>query len=949
MALFAGNVNAQSSWDFSTISDADKTAMAADADWVFDSEKSRYGYTKELSAAALVANGSELACTSGLKFTADAPKDGTIGKARVRVNYGESRLELNGTNIVLTIPSLKAGQKITVVCKTGSSKTARGLYAGNVTAVSGSFNTKTTDQVTNVGTVTADGDVTLTTTDGGINIFSIKVEAASSTDPSDPSTPTTSYNNVSLNTNVNQMRLHLADGGINYYNTSDVNVAIDKAEGTVTVTPISGTWSDVYTKTVSTIDFAKAASTGGDGEITAKGIEITEAKGWYESAYVKWNLIDGATSYNVYVKGGKYSDYTKIDEQLVRNYGTYGRADVLGLVSGTYSIKVVAVNADGEQASVYGEATDMNVINYSREGFAHFNYSSGVGAYNNDGSLKSGGKVLYVTANTAKTVTTDVITSNKGTKTTTTGLQAILDAYQKGYDTTPLAIRIIGKVTLDDLDKISSSEEGLQIKGKNGYNEMNITLEGVGDDATVYGFGFLIRNCTSIEFRNFAIMRCLDDALSFDTENSHCWVHHMDLFYGKKGSAADQAKGDGTIDMKGNSQYITVDNNHFWDSGKASMCGMKEETGENWITYHHNWFDHSDSRHPRIRTMSVHLYNNYFDHNDVYGIGATTGSSVFVDRNYFGDAYRPMMSSGQGTDAKGNGTFSGETGGMIKAYGNIMSDKTSNFSYITYADDNTSFDAYEVSSATEQVPSSVKTLSGGTAYNNFDTNSSQIYSYTADAAADVPAKVKGFYGAGRLNHGDIDYTIPDETVIDEDKHHQPLPALANLIDSYTSSLKGIFGDESASSGENGSGDSGSGSGSDSGSDSGTTDNDSTTIDGTVLCSFDASGNPSASQVTCVQKAIKKNASVTVDGTTYSNCLKVDGKETVTITIDTQVTMTVYYDTTGTTSATTSKIDGTKVSITSNVLTTTLAAGSHTITKGDGEAAIGLIKLVPVTE
>ena len=26
------------------------------------------------------------------------------------------------------------------------------------------------------------------------------------------------------------------------------------------------------------------------------------------------------------------------------------------------------------------------------------------------------------------------------------------------------------------------------------------------------------------------------------------------------------------------------------------MCGMKSETGENWITYHHNWFDHSDSR-----------------------------------------------------------------------------------------------------------------------------------------------------------------------------------------------------------------------------------------------------------------------------------------------------------------------------------------------------------------
>ena len=36
---------------------------------------------------------------------------------------------------------------------------------------------------------------------------------------------------------------------------------------------------------------------------------------------------------------------------------------------------------------------------------------------------------------------------------------------------------------------------------------MNMTFEGVGDDATVYGFGFLLRNTKSVEFRNFAIMR----------------------------------------------------------------------------------------------------------------------------------------------------------------------------------------------------------------------------------------------------------------------------------------------------------------------------------------------------------------------------------------------------------------------------------------------------------
>ena len=315
-------------------------------------------------------------------------------------------------------------------------------------------------------------------------------------------------------------------------------------------------------------------------------------------------------------------------------------------------------------------------------------------------------------------------------------------------------------------------------------------------------------------------MRCLDDAMSLDTKNSHVWIHNMDLFYGKKGSAADQAKGDGTVDIKGNSQYITVAYNRFWDNGKASMCGMKSETGPNYITYHHNWFDHSDSRMARIRTMSVHMYNNYYQHNDVYGIGATMGSSVFMESNYFDAVKRPIMSSLQGTDAKGDGTFSGENGGLIKAYGNVFANKPENFSYIPYSENNTSFDAYEVSNPSEQVPSSVKTLVGGTSYNNFDTNSSLMYAYAADKAEDVPAIVEGFYGAGRLNHGDIDFVIPDETVV-TNGHQQPWPALASILDAYTSGVVKVFGENNAS-GEGGSTGGGETSGSTGGTEGGST-------------------------------------------------------------------------------------------------------------------------------
>ena len=926
-------------WTFGAMSEADKALCVADANWVLGTD--RYCYTLVLENEALVANNSELAYTKGLKFTAGAPADKSEGKAKVRLNYGSSRLELNGNGVSLIIPSLKAGQKVTVSCKTGSTSTARCLDATNLTSVSGSFGTPTKDQVTNVGTVTADGDVVLKTNGGGMNIYSIKVETVGGGSTVTPGSTDKITNAVARNSKVNQMYVTTNAGDVKYYNTADLTSVKFEGDKTI-ITPKSGAENDEYDASVQAISFAKKADQGesGDVENPAGVIQITEAKGWQESAYLKWAPFEGASSYNVYV------DDKKIDAQLIRQYASYYRADVLGLKAGTYSVKVVPVNAEGTEIAGANTASNLVVKSYNREGFAHFKYD-GVGAYNNDGTLKAGAKVLYITAKTAKTVSTTV---NTGKLETITGLQSIIDAYSKGKDKTPIAFRIIGKVSLSDLDHISSSAEGLQIKGAT----MNMTFEGVGDDATVYGFGFLLREAESVEFRNFAIMRCLDDAMSLDTNNSHVWVHNMDLFYGKKGGAADQAKGDGTVDIKGDSKYVTVAYNRFWDNGKASMCGMKSETGENWITYHHNWFDHSDSRMARVRTMSVHMYNNYYQHCDVYGIGATSGSSVFMESNYFDAVKRPIMSSLQGTDAMGDGTFSGEKGGLIKAYGNVFANKPDNFSYITYANNNTSFDAYEVSAPSEQVPSSVKTLVGGTSYNNFDTNSSLMYAYAADKAEDVPAIVEGFYGAGRLNHGDIDFVIPDETVV-TNGHQQPWPALASILDAYTSGVVKVFGESNAT-GEGGSteggetGGSGSGEGGSTGGSTGGTEGGSTVtpIEGTVTCSFTANGKEavpsnSAFALTGEAKNVKKEDTV-IEGTTYTASLKMESKTEVSFTTSQKMTLYVYYGLSG--ANTNVKVDGVKQ--TGAPTTVVLEAGAHKITKGD-TTTIALIKLVPVTE
>ncbi|MBQ7422556.1 MAG: pectate lyase [Prevotella sp.] len=726
-----------------------------------------------------------------------------------------------------------------------------------------------------------------------------------------------------LATAQNTVSLTLAEGGQKSFVTTDVkSIDIDGNKATVNQENSSTPYN------ITKISFKKITSQ----------VVITKSSGWLESAFAEWLPFDGAETYNVYIKGGQYNDYAKIDYQLVRNYGDYGRADVVGLQAGTYSIKVIPVIGDKEVESAAAETAPLTVKNYNRNGFAHKTWTSGIGAYNNDGTLKNGARVLYVTANTAKTVKASVITSAKGAVTECTGLQAIIDAYQKGYDTTPLAVRLIGMIHADNMDSFSSSAEGLQIKGKNADSELNITIEGIGEDATIYGFGFLCRNARSVEMRNFAIMLCMDDGISLDTDNSNIWIHHIDVFYGKN-KGGDQKKGDGAIDVKTNSKYVTIDNCHFWDTGKSSMCGMKSESGPNYITYHHNWFDHSDSRHARIRTMSVHMYNNYFDEVAKYGVGAVMGASVFVENNYFKGTKKPILISQQGTDAKGSGTFSGENGGMIKAYGNYFDRTVKNFSYYTQKNPySTGYDAYETETREEQVPSTEIAKVGGTSYDNFDTNESLMYEYTVDTAEDVPGEVTGFYGAGRLNHGDFTYTFKDN-VGNDDTDSAIDTALETKIKDYQSKLIGIFGESDINSGgsggeEQGGGEIGGGTGGETGGE--------TNPDGTITCSFDKSGTPSNSFFIVSGNGSNSKGSATVDGTTYSTCLKMESTTSIKFTLTQKMIMTLYFGDTETASI---KVDGNKRTGTGSPYTETLDAGEHELTK-NASVNLFFIKLVP---
>ncbi|MFQ7114234.1 pectate lyase [Hallella bergensis] len=694
----------------------------------------------------------------------------------------------------------------------------------------------------------------------------------------------------------NKVNLMLNSGQVETYETGTLkSIDFDKAK--VTVNPAVGD-ATVYDGKVNTISFQKQNA-------------IRRAQGWQESAYVEWDLMEGAT-YNVYIQGGDYADWTAIDAPLVRLYDAYGRADVVGLRAGYYRLRVVPVVDGKERTDRTSETGLLRVVNYDRSGFAHKDYQ-GVGAYNDDGTLKSGAKVIYVDAQNAKTVTAKLSSG------TFIGLQGIIKAYEKGNVSEPLAIRIKGLISAADVDYFGSSAEGIQMKGRRADSELNITIEGIGEDATIKGFGFLVRNAKSVEIRNLGIMRQMDDGISLDTDNSNIWIHNIDVFYGKSGSG-DHAKGDGAIDVKSNSKFVTISYCHFWDTGKSSMAGMKSESGPNYITYHHNWFDHSDSRHARVRTMSVHLYNNYFDGVSKYGIGATSGSSIFAENNYFRATNKPLLSSLQGTDAKGTGTFSGENGGIIKAYGNIFAE-TSNSSYykpITWSSNHSSFDCYEVPMREDQVPAAVVTLKGGTTYNNFDTNASLMYAYTPDEAADVPGKVTGYYGAGRLNHGDLQFAFNNSV---DDRDYGVNKSLAALLDSYVgagATSGGNSGDEGGTGKEPGGEDPSAGG--------------ETPVEGAVVCSFDKAGTPSSSLFTVAGNGSNSKGTATYNGKTYNTCLKMESTTNISFTTTKPMKLTLVFADTETASF---KLDGKKTVGTSSTYTfDSLPAGEHTITKQD---------------
>jgi pectate lyase len=119
--------------------------------------------------------------------------------------------------------------------------------------------------------------------------------------------------------------------------------------------------------------------------------------------------------------------------------------------------------------------------------------------------------------------------------------------------------------------------------------------------------------------------------------------------------------------------------NHVFSHDKSFLLGhsddnASQDTGHLRVTYHHNYFDGTTQRHPRVRFGNpVHVYNNYYKNNSGYGVASTEGAGVLVEGNYFEGVSDPYhlgeADSGPGTLVARNNQMvssgAGQTGGSV--------------------------------------------------------------------------------------------------------------------------------------------------------------------------------------------------------------------------------------------------------------------------------------------
>jgi pectate lyase len=225
----------------------------------------------------------------------------------------------------------------------------------------------------------------------------------------------------------------------------------------------------------------------------------------------------------------------------------------------------------------------------------------------------------------------------------------------------------------------SSSAAVIRINGMISISGMqdvrsNKTLIGVGSGSGITGGGLDIDEATNVIIQNLNFRSWSDDAINVQDASTRIWIDHNDF---------NHNGGDGALDIKRASDNITVSWNKFSNHDKTMLLGHSDSNGSQdrghlRVSYHHNWFNGTTQRHPRVRFGNpVHVYNNYYGGVRSYGVASTLEGGVLVEGNSFentSDAYH----CGEGSSPPGaltvrNNTLVNSAGSTSGCTGSVRS------------------------------------------------------------------------------------------------------------------------------------------------------------------------------------------------------------------------------------------------------------------------------------
>ena len=216
--------------------------------------------------------------------------------------------------------------------------------------------------------------------------------------------------------------------------------------------------------------------------------------------------------------------------------------------------------------------------------------------------------------------------------------QAELERYAMVPD--PCIIRVKGTIHIKPKTNPLTRYE--KLTPKEIHVSSHKTIIGIGKTAEIVNGGFFLRPGThNVIIRNLTIRETYvegdwagqktdDDGLQMDGAH-HVWVDHCHF----------TRHGDGCIDGREGTNYVTVSWCIFSDHNKTFGIGWDTEARTNYTLHHIWWRDVACRTGGGGQVLRSHLYNNYYQNVGGWGPMANTGTNLILENNLFQNVSNP--------------------------------------------------------------------------------------------------------------------------------------------------------------------------------------------------------------------------------------------------------------------------------------------------------------------